>query len=508
MLAAELRLGGVGVTVVERRAGPRSKPKANGLSGQILDVLTFRGLLAECEAVAGSKVHPATAFPFGSLLISTRHVRENPLRVLGLVQQQLETVLIRHARDLGAIILPDHDLHSVHQDADAVHAQLSGPNGPCTISGRYLVGCDGGRSRTRDSAGIAFVGESHTEVQRLCEMDVPPWLSVGQNDDLTAPGLTTIHPGVTRTDTGLFAYGRLRSGHLLIQTTEDTSYDVNEIDDPEADTLTANAMSESIHRVLGVNFQIEQTHRLSSYRFRARLAETYRRGRVLLAGDAAHSFPATGVGINAGMSDAVNLAWKLAGTVHGWAPPALLDTYHHERHAAASSLLRQAQAQVALRRHDDAAARALRDLFTDLMHDEQPAHRLAAAIAGTDICYDNPQRTNAQRAPLDGRFVPDLNLTTTRGAIDVAQLMRPARPIFLNLDASTHLTETCDRWRHRVDLHAARTPDPELAALLVRPDGYIAWSASTAGNPTTAVNTLTAALHQWFGEPQTDQGPV
>lgn len=512
MLAAELRLAGVGVTVVERRAGARGEPKANGLSGQVLDVLRFRGLLAECEASAGSTVSPAAAFPFGSLLIGARHVRENPLRVLGLAQQQLETVLSRRARELGATLLPGHELQCFRQDADAVHAQLSGPDGQRTIVSRYLVGCDGGRSRTRESAGIAFSGETHAEVQRLCEIEVPPWLTVCQNDDLVAPGLGTIRPGVTRTDAGTLAYGRLGSGHLLIQTTEDQLTDESaarsdESNDRTAAPLSADAMRESIRRVLGVDFPIEQPRRLSTYRFRARLAETYRQGRVLLAGDAAHSFPATGVGINAGMSDAVNLAWKLAGAVHGWAPPALLDTYHHERHAAASSLLRLTRAQVALRRHDDAAARALRELFTELTRDEQPAHRLASAIAGTDIRYDNPQSSHAPAGPLDGQFVPHLDLYSAHGTVDIAQLMRPGRPIFLNLAGATDLMAPAERWRHRVDLHTARTSDRELAALLVRPDGYIAWSASTGDDPTTTVKTLTSALLRWFGEPQTDPEP-
>jgi 2-polyprenyl-6-methoxyphenol hydroxylase-like FAD-dependent oxidoreductase len=512
MLAYELRLAGVDVTVVERRPGPRSKPKANGLSGQILDVLAFRGLLAECETEAGSPVRPATGFPFGTLQINARHVRDNPLRVLGLAQQQLEDVLNRHVRDLGATFLANHELRSVDQDLNTVYAQLSGPDGPLTISGRFLVGCDGGRSRTRDSAGIGFVGETHAEVQRLCEIEVPSWLTVCQNDDLMAPGLATIHAGVTRTDTGIFAYGRLRSGRLLIQTTEDqltddTADHGDAAYEHDVGPLTADAMRQSIRRVLRADFPIERPRRLSSYRFRARLAQTYRRGRILLAGDAAHSFPATGVGINAGMSDAVNLGWKLAGAVHGWAPPALLDTYHHERHAAASSLLRLTQAQVALRRHDDAAARALRELFTDLMHDQQPVQRLAAAIAGTDNRYDNPQISNAPRMPLAGRFVPNLSLHTEHGATDITQLMHSARPVFLNLGTSTILTEACDRWRHRVDLHDARTSDSELAALLIRPDGYIAWSASEGDNPTMAVNTLTTVLRQWFGEPRTDQEP-
>ena len=170
--------------------------------------------------------------------------------------------------------------------------------------------------------------------------------------------------------------------------------------------------------------------RLSRYGFQARQAQRYRDGRILLAGDAAHQFPATGIGINVGVLNAVNLAWKLAAVIGGWAPAGLLDTYHGERHFAGARALLQTQAQVALRRGQDPAAQALRELFLELLADEQPLRRIGALIAGTDIRY--PMPGPGQHA-LAGTFAPDFTLHTDQGTTSVAELMHPARPVLLDL---------------------------------------------------------------------------
>jgi hypothetical protein len=250
--------------------------------------------------------------------------------------------------------------------------------------------------------------------------------------------------------------------------------------------------------VLGANLPLGEPFRLSRYQSQARQAQRYRDGRILLAGDAAHLFPSTGVGLNAGMLDAVNLAWKLAADIHGWAPADLLDTYHHERHFAGARTLLQTQAQVALRRGHDPAAEALREVFLELLVDEQPLRRMGALIAGTDIRYPLP---NANRHALTGTFAPDLNLHSDQGTTSVAELMHTARPVLLDLADRSELRETARDWQHRVEIHTAKTDHRPADAFLIRPDAHIAWASTTDEPADTAVLTLRDALSRWFGTP-------
>ena len=236
--------------------------------------------------------------------------------------------------------------------------------------------------------------------------------------------------------------------------------------------------------------------RLSRFTFHARHAERYRAGRILLAGDAAHQFPAPGVALNAGLMDTVNLAWKLAADIQGWAPPGLMDTYHDERHLAGERTLLHTQAQVALRRGHDPAADALRELFSELMVDEQPLRRMAALIGGTDLRY--PMPGSGQHA-MAGTFAPDLTLHTDRGATSVAELMHAARPVLLDLADRRDLREGACGWRHRVDICPARADHRPADALLIRPDAYVAWAAAIDEPTDTAAPALREALSCWFG---------
>ena len=217
-----------------------------------------------------------------------------------------------------------------------------------------------------------------------------------------------------------------------------------------------------------------------------------------MAGDAAHLFPAPGVALNVGMTDSVNLGWKLAAAIDGWAPAGLLDTYHDERRVAGERTMLHTRAQVALRRGHDAAAEALRELFQELVADEQPARRIGAFIAGTDVRYPIP---NPNHHALTGTFAPNLILHTDSGTTSVADLVHTARPVLLDLADRADLREAARDWQHRIDVHTARTGDRPADALLIRPDAYIAWAA-TAGEPTdTAAPALREALSYWFGEP-------
>ncbi len=378
------------------------------------------------------------------------------------------------------------------QDDATVTADVRGPDGPYQVTARYLVGCDGPRSRVRDLAGIPFPGTTYPEVNRLGQVTRSDSVTRLDNGDLDVPELGRIRAGFTRTDRGLFGLGSPTSEALLVFTTEDDT----DVDDDAPMTLTE--LQDSIRRVLGANLPLGEPIRLSRFTFQARQAETYRAGRILLAGDAAHLFPATGVGLNAGMLDAVNLAWKLAADIHGWAPAGLLDTYHGERHFAGARTLLHTQAQVALRRGHDPAADALREVFLELLVDEQPLRRMGALIAGADIRYPMP---NPNDHALTGTFAPDLTLNTDQGTTSVAELMHTARPVLLDLADRAELREAARDWRHRVDIRTAETGHRPADAVLIRPDAHIAWAATIDEPADTATLTLREALAGWFGTP-------
>jgi len=362
------------------------------------------------------------------------------------------------------------------------------------------VGCDGARSRVRDLAGIPFPGTTYPEVHRLGQVSMPDSVTRLGNGDLDVPGLGRIPWGYTRTDRGVFALGSLTPEVLFLSTTEDEPAESGN-DAP----MTLTELQDSIRRVLGGNLPLGEPIRLSRFSFEARQAERYRDGRILLAGDAAHLLPATGAALNAGLLDTVNLAWKLAGAIHGWAPAGLLDTYHGERHLAGARALLQTQAQVALRRGHDRAAETLRDIFQELLVDEQPLRRMGALIAGTDIRYPIP---GPNQHALTGTFAPDLTLHTDQGTTSVAELMHTARPILLDLADRPDLRETARDWQHCIDIHTAETDHRPADALLIRPDAHIAWAATTDEPAGTAAPALREALSCWFGTPLKTRVPI
>jgi 2-polyprenyl-6-methoxyphenol hydroxylase-like FAD-dependent oxidoreductase len=516
MLAAELRLAGVRPLVLERRERIGDTPRARGLNGRILDLLRYRGL-TDRLAAAGRGPVASPAIPFGGLELDLRGLTDSPLRALHLPQPRLERLLAERAGELGAEVRRGHQVVALRQDEAAVTAEVAGPDGPYRVTARYLVGCDGAHSQVRAAAGIPFPGTTCPEVNRLGQVAVPEAVKLLDDGGLDVPGLGRLTPGFTRTDRGVFAYGVLAGGELLVQTT------VDEAVGPEEEAAEAAAgepsgiagpgsrtadreppmdlpeLRASIRRVLGADLPLERASRLSRYRFQARQAARYRAGRVLLAGDAAHQFPATGSGLNIGMLDAVNLAWKLAAAVQGWAPDGLLDTYHGERHAAGARAMLQAQAQAALRRGHDTAAEALRQVFRELCEDEQPLRRIAALVGGTDIRYPLPGGPHGH--PLTGAFAPDLALRTEQGAADLGQLLHGARPVLLDLADRPDLREAAGGWRHRVDLRTAGTDARPADALLIRPDAHVAWAVAVGEPPATAVPALRDALTRWFGAP-------
>ena len=494
MLAGELALVGVRPLVVERQPQVQEVPKAGGLGGQILELLHYRGLLQRLEAAANVP-RPAPRFPFGGVHLDLTQLVDPPMGAVAIPQPQLERLLGERAGELGAEVRRGHEVVGLRQDDATVTVDVLGPHGPHELTSRYLVGCDGPRSRIRDLAGIAFPGTSYPEVNRVAVVTVPDSVTRLDDGDLEVPGLGRIHAGFTRTDGGVFAFGSLAPGTLMLNTIEDeaTAYD----DDVP---LTVAELRGSIRRVLGGDLPLGEPSRLSRFTFQARQAERYREGRVFLAGDAAHLFPATGIALNAGMLDSVNLAWKLAATVTGWAPPGLLDTYDVERRVAAARTMLHTQAQVALRRGLDPAADALRELFEELLLDEQPVRRMGALISGSDIRYPPP---GPDAHPLTGTFAPDLALRTDHGPTSVAALMHAARPVLLDLAGRADLREVARGWEPRVDVWTAASDAPPADAVLIRPDARIAWAASVDEPVDAAGPALRDALARWFGAPVT-----
>jgi 2-polyprenyl-6-methoxyphenol hydroxylase-like FAD-dependent oxidoreductase len=490
-LARELALAGVRTRVLERLPQPRTVKKAGGLGGLMLEMLRYRGLADRFEAASGQP-RPAPQFPFGGLHVDLTQLVDNPMQALLLPQPRMEGLLEDLARELGADIRREHELVGLSQDSSGVIADVHGPDGPYRVNARYLVGCDGAHSRVRDLAGIPFPGMTYPEVNRLGSFGMPDSVTRLDDGGYEIPGYGRLPFGYTQTTNGVIAVSSYTPHDLGIFTSEE---EARTYDDDEQ--MTVAEFEESIRRVLGASIPLEAPTRLTRFTFHARQVERYREGRVFVAGDAAHLFPSGGVAVGAGMLDAVNLAWKLAADVAGWAPDGLLDTYHHERHLAGARTLLHTQAQVALRRGLDSAADALREVFAELLTDEQTQRRIGAFIAGSDIRYPVP---DADPHALAGTFAPDLVLHTRDGITTIAELMHPARPVLLVLAERDDLRQVATEWNDRVNVHTATTGGRPADALLIRPDAYVAWAAAV--DEPDAAHALRRALSHWFGDPR------
>jgi 2-polyprenyl-6-methoxyphenol hydroxylase-like FAD-dependent oxidoreductase len=483
MLACELRLARVRPVVLERRAEPTAIPKANGLAGQIVELLDYRGLLDRFRAEA-SFVGPFPGFPFGSVPLNFAHLDSSPLLGMAIQQPRIEALLDGRAAELDTEIRRGHELLAFTQDDTGVTIDVRGPAGEYRLRTRYLVGCDGGRSPVRDLAGIGFPGTTDAEVLRLGHFVAPEAGGIFDNPEIEVPGIGRLRPGWNRTPTGRLIVTTLRPGTHVVG--------VREPDHSPTDTtsVTLEEFQASVRRVLGAELPLGTPIWLSRTVSQARLAETYRAGRVLLAGDAAHLFPAGGSSLNVGLLDTVNLGWKLAAEIRGWAPPHLLDTYHTERHPVAARTLMQTRAQAALDRATGEEGEALRALLTELVQFDEPLRHLGNMLHGADTRYPMP---GGGTHSLVGRFAPDLRLTDDRPT-RVAELLRDANPVLIDL-AGNDLHEA-DGWTDHVTIYHTRCAQPPVDALLIRPDGYVAWAY-----PGDA--SLTQALTHWFGSAAT-----
>jgi 2-polyprenyl-6-methoxyphenol hydroxylase-like FAD-dependent oxidoreductase len=456
MLACELALAGIHPIVLERRTGPSTEQRANGLVGQVIPMLHRRGLYERLTGRPGGPV-PAAGHVFGAFPLHLAGIPGNPMHVLLAPQQKIEAMLGERAAELGVEIRGGHELTALDQKDDLVAADVSGPDGPYRIEARYLVGADGGRSVTRKLSGFAFTGVTDdASVSRTAAVDAPAELRDPVTGGLRVPGYGLVPPFQHhRTERGLVAWAPFPDGRNLI-TASTTARPAGE------NPVTLAEVLETVGYVLGADVPLlpptgpepHTLRRLSGGN--TRIADAYRKDRVILLGDAAHVHSAIGgPGLNLGLQDAINLGWKLAAQVHGWAPAGLLDTYESERRPVAERVVMHTQAQTLLAGPGPAVT-ALRALFTELMEEPEVVRRLAALIAGTDFRYAHC-----------GAFAPDLGGVTRSG-----------RPLLV--DNTGEFAAVVAPWRDRVDVVTA----PVAGALLVRPDNYVAWSSS--GSPASA----------------------
>ncbi|MDH2426560.1 FAD-dependent monooxygenase [Sphaerisporangium sp. TRM90804] len=498
MLACELSLAGVRPVVLERLPGRTGENRANGLVGQVVRMLDRRGLHERLTGGA-EPPRPAPSFVFGALPLDLGQVDDNPLYLLPIPQHRVEEVLEERARELGVDLRRGHTLTGLAQDEDAVTVDVEGPAGPYRLRAGYLVGADGGHSLTRKLRGIGFPGVTRDDmVSRTAHVTVPAELADPVTGGLNVPGYGHIPPFMHhRTENGLFVYAPFPSRPPLVSTAEWGAAG-------DLPPLTVEEVRESARRVLGVDVPLGPPEGEGPHLLRrltggnTRLAERFRDGRVLLAGDAAHVHSAIGgPGLNLGLQDAVNLGWKLAAVVQARVPATLLDSYEAERRPAAERVVMHTQAQSALIAPGREVT-ALRELFSELLGDRRNARHVAEMIAGADVRY--PMDVAAAH-PLVGRWAPDLSLDTDAGPARLADLTRDARPLLLDLTMDASAAKEASGWDDRVRAVTARAGDPgaPATALLLRPDCYVAWASASPRPDEAELAELRAALARWFG---------
>jgi 2-polyprenyl-6-methoxyphenol hydroxylase-like FAD-dependent oxidoreductase len=524
MLAAELRLGGADPVVLERLPEISQIPKGNGLVGQIVPTLDHRGLTDRFRAEA-TFTGPVPQFPFGSVPLDFSRLSPGTLHIMAIPQRRLEQVLDDWLRELGGGVRRGHEVLALvlPEDGSPVTVDVRGPDGDYQLRTRYVVGCDGAHSLVRKQAGIGFPGVTSSETSRIGRVFLPTVKIAPGGETAEVPGAGRVRLTLTtQTPRGAYSLAPLtsldktaRPGMFIVYTREDDPSWAPA--DPKA-PMTLDELRESVRRVLGTDLPMSDPQWLTRTVGNSRQAERYRAGPVLLAGDAAHIFGAGG-SLNVGLLDAINLGWKLAAQVGGWAADGLLDSYHAERHLAGQRAVLQTRAQKALSASGE-YAEALRGLFGELMQLPDAVRHVGSIMEGSDLRYEMPAGRGRPH-PLAGRFAPDLRLDG--GAARVAELVRPARGVLLDLTDSgptadffvpggggaisgvlmpnDALSRAVSPWRDRVNVVAGRpvSGPPPAAAMLIRPDGYVAWAVGPDADD--LAEGLPDALRTWFGEP-------
>ncbi|TNC24380.1 FAD-dependent monooxygenase [Amycolatopsis alkalitolerans] len=470
-LACELRRTGVKPLVLERLPEPATQPKANGLVGRVVQLLDYRGLYHRLSGLDGAP-RPAPAYQFAGFGLDLRGVGEHPLYTLPLPQRVLEARLTEYALELGIEIRRGSEVVSVDRDEAGVTLEVEGAQGRQRIRTGYLVGADGAHSIVRKQAGIGFPGTTDNRfLTRSGRVLIPDPAFVPGTGEIDVPGEGRLRPfRWNRTPRGVIAFARFGPGPFLLSTAEWDQPGTGE------EPLTLDELRAAVRRVAGRDVPMDAAPDFAGRRnigTNARQADRYREGRVLLLGDAAHVHPSFGgPGLNLGLQDAANLGWKLAATIQGRASEGLLDTYESERHPVGRRVLSHTRAQVTLLSPGEDVG-PLRELFGSLLDEDAVRRRIADLLAGADVRYD---MAPAEPRPLLGRWMPDLPL---RPGTRVGELTRAGRPVLV--DFTGEVPPEYEPVR-------ATTPEPPAPAVLIRPDGYVAWAGGRG---------LDEALRKW-----------
>ncbi|SDZ41056.1 2-polyprenyl-6-methoxyphenol hydroxylase [Micromonospora pattaloongensis] len=457
MLASELRLHGVPVVVLEKEAEPAAYVRALGLHVRSIEVMDQRGLLDRFLALG--RQYPVGGFFAGIEKPSPDRLDTAHGYVLGIPQTTIDRLLAEHATEVGAEIRRGCELAGLSQDDLGVTAELADGT---QLRSRYLVGCDGGRSTVRNLLGVGFPGEPSSVDTLLGEMEVavPP------------ETVATVVAEVRKTQKR-FGLGPLGDGvYRVVVPAEGVAGD-------RSVPPTLEEFKQQLRVFAGTDFGVHSPRWLSRFGNATRLAEHYRVGRVLLAGDAAHIHPPTGgQGLNLGIQDAFNLGWKLAAEVNGWAPEGLLDSYHIERRPVAADVLDNTRAQMELM-STEPGAQAVRRLVAELMDFEDVRRYLVEKITAIGVRYDF-----GEGHELLGRRMRDVRLKRGR----LYELMHHGRGLLLDQTGRLSVAGWADRVDHVVDV----SDELDVPAVLLRPDGHVAWVGDDQQD-------LLSQLPRWFG---------
>ncbi|MBF6350313.1 rifampin monooxygenase [Nocardia flavorosea] len=457
MLACELRLHGVHVVVLEKDAEPSDFLRGTGLHVRSIEILDQRGILERFLA-HGQKYPLRSHFAGIDKAVPAGLDTAHPY-ILGIPQPITDRLLAERAQELGADIRRDCELAGLEQDDREVTAELADGT---RLRARYLVGCDGGRSTIRELLGVEFAGEPSTTDALLGEMAVT-----------AAPDtITTVMTEVRKTE---HRFGLMPLGDGLYRVLVPAA----EVAADRSVPPTLDDFARQLRAVAGTDFGVHSPRRLSRFGDATRLAERYRSGRVLLAGDAAHIHPPLGgQGLNLGIQDAFNLGWKLAATLAGRAAADLLDSYQTERRPVAAGVLANTRAQSELL-SDEPGPRAVRGLLSELMDFPEVTRYLLAKITALDIRYDF-----GEGHELLGQRLRDIELTEGR----LYRLTHRGRGLLLDRTGNLSVTGWADRIDHVVDPGA----DLDVPAVLLRPDGHVAWAGDEQ-------QELLDRIPRWFG---------
>ncbi|BBX44804.1 FAD-dependent monooxygenase [Mycobacterium cookii] len=502
MVACELGLAGIRPIVLDPAPGPNPAARVNRIVGQAARILDYRGLYS---ALTGADAPiPVPHANFAGLSLDLAAVPASQLFAIPVQQFSLVQLLAERAGNYGTDIRWGHALTGFDQRDDGITVHVAGPDCSYDLTTQYLVGADGGTSTTRHLAGIEFPGMSSYDLVIRIGFDVVPpdeWIEPIPPDP-RGPGHLPPQQ-FHRTDRGVFVYGEMGSRVAMMTYELDNAPHEQRNDGTAGEPpMSLAELQASAERVLGTDVPLRPVSRDAPLDLRrvaginSRIASHYQVGRVFLVGDAAHVHaPIGGPGLNLGLQDGVNLGWKLAAVSSGRVAPALLATYEVERRPAAERLVMQTRAQLALFRPGPEVT-ALRDLFTELLSDPNNVLRISDLLSGADNHYTAGNGAH----PFVGRWVPDFTVASASGRQRVAELARAGLPVLVDLTEDGAFAAAVTDTDDRLTVAVGRPVDAVGAtAVLVRPDGYVAWASSQAQPAREDTHQLRAVLTQWFG---------